>query len=486
MESKEKYTADLNNGYYLNPIFFGDYPDPSIIREGEDYYMTHSSFEYAPGLLIWHSKDLINWEPICSTVFDFNFKAGIWAPDITKYKNNYYIYFAAAGTNWVTYAPSIKGPWSEPIDLKVKCIDPGHCVDEDGNRYLHLSIGNIVKLSEDGLSVISNLKKVYNGWKYPQEWRTEGFCLEGPKILFKNGYYYLISAQGGTAGPATSHMVVAARSKSIEGPWENSPYNPIVRTKSKEETWWSKGHGTIIDTPQGDWWIVYHAYLKGYHNLGRMTLLEPIEWTEDGWFKTVESILPDKPIKKPCGQAVLDGIELSDKFNGKELGYQWRFFDLYDKSRYILNGKAIVLKAIGEAPKDCNPMLCIPFSSSYEASVKLSIKDGAEGGLVLFYDSFYYCGIGLYDEKIITHNRDRKRIITEYKANEVYLKVVNECNEVSFYYSSDSNSWTKLPETMEVSGYNHNVAGGFLSLKLGIYSCMKGEIEASDFKYISI
>ena len=102
-------------------------------------------------------------------------------------------------------------------------------------------------------------------------------CLESPKLNEHNGYYYLTSAQGGTAGPATSHMVVSARSKSVTGPWENSPYNPIVHTYSVTDSWWSKGHGTLIDDVNGNWWIVYHAYANDYHTLGRSTLIEPVE-----------------------------------------------------------------------------------------------------------------------------------------------------------------------------------------------------------------
>ncbi len=119
-------------------------------------------------------------------------------------------------------------------------------------------------------------------------------CLESPKLNYHNGYYYLTSAQGGTAGPATSHMAVAARSKSVTGPWENSPYNPVVHTYSAHDNWWSKGHGTLIDDVNGNWWIVYHAYAKGYHTLGRSTLIEPIEWTADGWYRTKSTATPIK------------------------------------------------------------------------------------------------------------------------------------------------------------------------------------------------
>lgn len=120
----------------------GDYPDPSVLRVGEDYYMTHSLFKYGPGLLIWHSRDLINWESVCNALSGYG--GDIWAPDFIKYEDTYYIYYPADGTNWVVTAPSPEGPWSDPVDLEVGHIDPGHCVGPEGNRYLHLSGGNLI------------------------------------------------------------------------------------------------------------------------------------------------------------------------------------------------------------------------------------------------------------------------------------------------------------------------------------------------------
>jgi len=143
--------ADLNNGYYKNPILGGDYPDPSIIRVGDDYYLTHSSSEYYPGLLIWHSKDLINWEPVCNALHKN--VGSVWAPNFVKYKDKYYIYFPAGGTNWVISAPSPEGPWNESVDLEVEHIDPGYVVGPDGKRYLYLSGGHLVRLTDDGLSI---------------------------------------------------------------------------------------------------------------------------------------------------------------------------------------------------------------------------------------------------------------------------------------------------------------------------------------------
>lgn len=273
--------ADLGNGFYLNPIMAGDHPDPSILKDGDDYYMTFSSFDAYPGLVIWHSRDLVNWQPVGPALFKN--VGSVWAPDLVRHRGRYFIYFPGISqpyrSNYVVWADNIRGPWSEPIDLKIGRIDPGHAVGPDGKRYLFLSAGYKVPLADDGLSIVGPEKKIYDGWKYPEDWIVEGFAQEGPKITKHGDYYYMVLAEGGTAGPPTGHMIVAARSKSIDGPWENAPNNPIVRTRSSAEYWWSKGHGTLVEGPGGGWFIVYHAYENGFYNLGRQTLLEPIEWT---------------------------------------------------------------------------------------------------------------------------------------------------------------------------------------------------------------
>lgn len=125
-------------------ILDGDCPDPAVFREGDTFYLTYSSGPYYPGLPICSSTDLVNWKMETYAVKDFEGKE-IWAPDFFKYKDNkYYIYFSGAGTNWVIWSEHIQGPWSEPIDLKVGYIDPGHVTDEEGKRYLLLSGGHIV------------------------------------------------------------------------------------------------------------------------------------------------------------------------------------------------------------------------------------------------------------------------------------------------------------------------------------------------------
>ena len=224
-------TRYANGEFFINPVFSGDYPDPSLLVDGNDYYVVHSSFEYYPGLTIWHSKDLINWTPVTNALTKY--VGSVWAPDLVKYNNQYYIYFPANNTNYVIVSDSIGGRWSDPIDLKVGNIDPGHVVDDNGNRYLYFSSGGYVPLSNDGLSVAGDFQHSYDGWPIPRDWTIECFCMEGPKFFKRGEYYYITVAEGGTAGPATGHMVISARSKSPLGPWEKSIYlvSPVLIIK---------------------------------------------------------------------------------------------------------------------------------------------------------------------------------------------------------------------------------------------------------------
>ena len=140
--------------------------------------------------------------------------------------------------------------------------------------------------------------QAFDLWQYPDDWVVEMYSGEGPKLLRRGRYFYLIAAVGGTSGPPTGHMVVVSRSESIHGPWEQCPHNPIVRTTDARQRWWSRGHASLVEGPGGRWWMVYHGYENGYYNLGRQTLLDPVEWTEDGWFRALGGDL-SQPIPKP-------------------------------------------------------------------------------------------------------------------------------------------------------------------------------------------
>jgi len=480
--------ADLGNGFYLNPIMAGDHPDPSILKDGADYYMTFSSFDAYPGLVIWHSRDLVNWEPVGPTLF--RNVGAVWAPDLVKHNGRFYIYFPGVGpyrSNYVIWADNIRGPWSEPIDLKIGRIDPGHAVGPDGKRYLFLSAGFVVPLADDGLSVTAEPHKVYDGWKYPADWIVEGFAQEGPKIIKRGDYYHMVLAEGGTAGPPTGHMIVSARSTSIDGPWENSPHNPIVRTKSGDEAWWSKGHGTLVEGPDARWYMVYHAYEKGYYTLGRQTLLEPIEWTADGWFRTAGAD-PAAPIAKPAGGATVPhGVAFSDDFSTSRIGTQWNFYkgSVEDRDRYRLADRSLILKAKGTSPADASPLSFVNGDRAYEIEVEIERDPDASAGLLLFYSSRLYAGLGFSSKNFFMHSYglDRPQGKPAEVDRRLWIRIRNDRHIVTMWYSLDGQTWTKYDRGMELSGYHHNVAYEFLSLRPALYAAGSGEVRFRNFKY---
>lgn len=483
--------ADLGDGRFLNPVLAGDRPDPNVFKDGADYYATFSSFYYYPGVTIWHSRDLVNWTALTAalttTIGD------VWALDIAKHAGRYFIYIPALSDGdrplrtYVIHADSMKGPWSEPIDLHVDTyIDPCHAVGEDGKRYLFFNGGNRVRLSDDGLSTVGKVEHVYDGWPIPPEWVIEGFALEGPKVLRKDGWFYLFSGQGGTAGPPTSHMVVVARSRSIDGPWVNCPHNPIVRTAHKDEPWWSRGHATAVEAPDKSWWLVYHGYENGFRTLGRQMLLDPIEWTADGWPRAMGGDLA-QPLAKPKGVAAgPHGLALSG-FSADMFGTKLAFFrpqpDYLERAHVA--GDTLTLAGQGTGPADASPLLFVAGDRSYEVVVEVRIEGDCAAGLTLFYNEKLFCGLGVGPGQLHAYRigqEERWPAGAKIDATRLFLKLHNDENVVTFSYSRDGRSWTK-DRSVEVAGYNHNVADGFLSLRPGLYAAGKGKATFANLRY---
>lgn len=482
--------ADRGDGTFLNPIVSGDHADPTVLKDGDDYYMTCSSFSSYPGVVIRHSRDLVNWTPVC-TALTTNI-GSVWAMDLVKHGGRYFIYIPANGETrnsiFVIRADRIEGPWSEPVDLGLAgCIDPGHAVGEDGRRYLFVNGIRRVRLRDDGLATDGPLEHVYAPWQYPQDWVVEMFAPEGPKVLRRGEWFYLVSAVGGTSGPPTSHMVIAARSRSIHGPWEHCPHNPIVRTASVDEPWWSRGHASLVEGPAGDWWMVYHGYENGMRTRGRQTLLEPIEWTADGWFRARGGDL-SVPLPKPAGgKAGPPPFVLSDAFAGPRLGWQWSFHDPApgEARRVRFEGGAMTLAGKGASPADCSPLAVVAGDRGYEATVTLEIGVHGEGGLLLFYSERMFVGVGFTPTRRLTFNYGQEQtwMRADMATSTVTIRVRNERDVVTFSHSHDGKAWTQHPWQMEVSGMHHNVLGGFSSLRPAIYSAGPGSVRVRDFRY---
>jgi xylan 1,4-beta-xylosidase len=459
----------------IDVVLTGDYPDPTIVRAGEYYYMTHTSHTYVPGLLVWRSKDLLNWERVGYALR--RSMGDVWAPDLAEFGGRYFIYFPARNSNWVVTASSPEGPWSEPVDLHISGIDPGHVAAPDGRRYLYQDSGYVVPLSADGLSVTGERRRVYEGWAYPEDWTVECFCLEGPKLMFFGGFYYLTSAEGGTAGPGTSHMAVLARSKNVLGPWENDPANPLVHTYCATERFLSKGHGTVFRDAGGAWCIVYHAYEKGYRAQGRQTLLEPLELTRDKWFRTVRDPRTEGPVR--MHRNVIVG---PDDFSGDRIKLQWQFSGLEAPAEEVeLSGGALTMPCL---PDEIRVLHAIPGDHNFEAAVRLEPESGVEAGLILHYDQKTFAGIGIKDGYIFTMAKGELTGAPMIEAKEArYFKIRLFEYDLTMLYSDDGLHWMTYPDSLNVLGYEQNMLGGFLSLKVGIYGRGEGRVRVDDFAY---
>ena len=461
----------------IHVVLQGDHADPTIVRDGDTFYLTYSSYTKYPGLKIWESTNLVDWKPIAYALHED--VGSVWAPEFIKHDDLFYIYFPTSeGKNYVTTAKSPQGPWSKPVELEVSGIDPGHISDPEGNRSIYLNGGKYALLSQDGLSVTKDAVNKYPGWKYPEEWEVECFCLESPKLIFKDGYYYLTSAQGGTAGPATSHMVVSARSLSPEGPWEESPHNPIVHTYSSEETLWSKGHGTVFDDADGNWYLIYHAYQKGALPFGRHILVEAVEWTKDGWYKTKRNPRRESKIVYHNNERIQ-----SDDFDGPDLDLQWQLTGVDESSdAYSFTKDGLRLRGHSERLRT---LQVNPDEKNFEAIAELEVEgDNTEAGLVIYYNDAHYTGGGVRGNVFhrVVHGNGRADNAIDV-ASMRYLKIRVRDLTLSLFFSADGESWKKYDRSYELSGYHHNALGGFHYLRPAIYIKGPGSVTVKSFQY---
>jgi len=305
---------------YTNPIIPGDWSDPGVVRVGQDYYSVRSSFGWQPGLHIAHSKDLIHWKYIgfadTENAFDRPHgitERGIWGSDIGYNPNNktFLVYAPMGGNIRVFSSSDPAGPYKDGGRL-TNGYDPGFFADDDGALYLTKSGGEIYKLTSDGLRIDGDpITKVAGG--------------EGPEIFKANGYYYYIISPGGTR-PYQDHKIMSYRAKSLKGPWQADPKNPMMyaphTTNAKLQ---GPGHGEVFQTQNGQWYLTYHAYELSHYSLGRQTCMEPVTWTDDGWWRPVNGPIPSQQNKAPSLKQVAYKMQDSDEFDSAVLSKQWFF-----------------------------------------------------------------------------------------------------------------------------------------------------------------
>lgn len=275
---------------YRNPVIPGFHPDPSVCRVGKDFYLVNSSFQYFPGVPIFHSNDLVHWEQI-GNVLDRDSQLplkgatswlGIYAPTIRYHDGLFYMITTNVGNggNFMVTAKDPRGPWSEPIWLKQEGIDPSLWF-ENGRCYMMSNPDNTIMLCEINPQTGEQLTPSRPLWR-----GTGGRYPEGPHIYKKDGWYYLLISEGGTE---LAHKLTIARSRNIYGPYEPNPDNPILTNccmKGQGMQIQGTGHGDFVQAEDGSWWLVFLAYRNfngSYHHLGRETYLAPVSWPKGEW-----------------------------------------------------------------------------------------------------------------------------------------------------------------------------------------------------------
>lgn len=463
MRKERQPIADQENGLYRNPVLAGNYGDPSVVKVGKDYYLAKS---LGDGFIVWHSRDLVNWRPVTRHTFDD--LSGIWAVDL-QYLNGRFHLFMPVGkwpgktkehyrANFVIHARQPEGPWSAPhrIDREFipddyyTGIDPGFLQTPEGKKFLYTDHGYVMPLSDE-LIATAQPKRVYDGWPYPKDWIVEGFCLESPKLFRRDGWYYLVSAQGGTSGPSTAHMAVVARSKSPTGPWENSPFNPLIRTYSASEKWWQQGHATLVEGPDGhSWWAIYHARLNGCTGIGRQTLLLPVAWTPDGWPVIKDHAIAGDPLPMPKGgENVGHGLPLSGDFVSDQLGIQWTGSPA-SLACLRCGAGSLVMEPAGAETVAIS--LGAP-NPGFEAVVQVECSADVTAGLC------FGNGEGLKTNgRIVSYNkgekwRTRDTDVPVKNGRRVWLKIRNHHQDLSLYSSDDGVEWTTFQNGARADEY---------------------------------
>ncbi|MEN8906264.1 MAG: glycoside hydrolase family 43 protein [Clostridiales bacterium] len=494
----------------MNPILRGFNPDPSIVRVGSDYYLAVSTFEWFPGVFIYHSKDLVNWEFVSAPLDSLekvdlrglDSSCGIWAPNLTYSNGNFYLLYTIVHTatgrykdthNFMISSDKIDRNWTNPIFLNCSGFDPSLFHDDDRKWVVNMTIDHritktrfsgivIQEFDEKNGKLIGSIYNIFKG--------TELGVTEGPNIMKRNGYYYLTVAEGGTS---YGHCVTCARSKSIIGKYEVAPNNPII--KSNPDTDYPikrAGHGQLVDTPNGDWYMSHLCArsVKHYSILGRETAIQNIIWDDDGWYRLEKG-----------GNLALDYYEVSENikynyvkksikedFNDAKL--PWYFMTLresFEDCQISLTKRKgwLSIKGGNSLSSKYKQALLAKRQEAleYQCSVKMEFKPLSHhhmAGITCYYNNnnYHYLRISR-DEKLdicinVTTSENMELEESNYisigNTELVYLRAIVNVEKLDFYYSLDNNEYIKIGKTldMKIISDEHVNGNGFTGAMIGM------------------
>jgi xylan 1,4-beta-xylosidase len=508
-------------GEYVNPVLAGFYPDPSITRVGDDYYLVTSSFSYFPGVPIFHSRDLVSWTQI-GNVLDrpgqlnldsAGISRGIFAPVIRWNDGTFYMITTLIdrGGNFIVTARDPAGPWSDPVFLpEVDGIDPSLFFDDDGKAYVvnngppvgtplyegHRAIW-MQEFDVASKKMVGPRKLIVNGGV---DLSKRPIWIEAPHILKVDGRYYLICAEGGTA---EQHSEVVFRADSVWGPYVPAQANPILTQRhlaaNRPNPITTTGHADFVQTPAGEWWAVFlgvRPYLGNHYNNGRETYLLPVTW-RDGWpmilagDDTVPHVRrgPSLPRQAAARVSMAGNFTVRDEFAGAQLAPQWVFVRTPRERWHTLAGgalsirpRATMLGDITRQPSFVGRRQQHAYASASTALRFTPASDGDRAGIAAFHDDrhFYLLTLAQANGRRVVQLEQRSgdapaAVVASQPVQgggdfPVYLKIQARGARYDFYYATRRGAWQLLKADADGTLLSTKTAGGFVGTMLGMYA----------------
>ena len=493
------FTALTAAAQYHNPVIPGYHPAPSICRVGGDFYLVNPSSQYFPGIPIYHSTDLVNWE-LLGNVLDRESQlplkgatswTGIFAPTLRYHDGLFYLVSTNVGNggNFLVTARDPRGPWSDPVWLEQRGIDPS-LYFEGRKCYLVSNPDNKIMLCEIDPATGRQLTPSRPLW--------QGMGMrhpEAPHIYKKDGYYYLLLSEGGTE---LAHCMTIARSKNIYGPYEGCPRNPILthcNVKGQDSQIQATGHGDFIQAPDGSWWTVFLAYRHfgiNYHHLGRETFLAPVEWKAGQW----PVVNGGEPIDTLMKHSPMGAVQRSQKRHirttfDQPLGPEWIYIQNPDSANYQRReGWLQLISSHGPLSKNDRPTFVGRRQESPRmvAETFINFDEGLprdEAGMTVYQ---YHDG---HADLFLRPSNDKTQVAVKMKLKNVesiiatavidgysaYLRIRSDGDNYWFDYSVDGKNYQTLT-SVSCTLLSTEVLGGFTGAVIGLYAVENNFSEA--------
>ncbi len=480
---------------FKNPILPGFYPDPSICRVGEDYFLVNSSFEYFPGVPLFHSRDMVNWRQVghCLTrtsqlpLQDAPASGGIYAPTIRHHRGRFYMVTTnmTHGGNFYVYTDDPFGDWSDPVWVAQKGIDPSLLFDDDGKVYFTSNGTRWAAtrgIYQCEIDIATGRQLTETEFLWPG---TGGSYPEAPHLFKRGDYYYLMIAEGGTE---TGHCVTIARSRQPYGPFEPCPHNPILTHRSTDNPVQSTGHADFVQDHLGAWWAVFLGVRPvqfGLHNIGRETYLALVEWDDAGWplinggrRVALQSHGHDLPLQ------AWPSAPQRDDFDDAKLALCWNYLRNPDESCYSLTASpgSLTLTPNHHSLDDlASPALVARRQQHIHCRAACLLRhaglaDGEEAGLVAYMNPRHHV------ELAVAYSNRRRELIFRQRigplvqenvrllpsAAPIELQLVADDKYYTFSFR-EGGEWRDMGRH-EVRYLCTEVTGGYTGVYLGLYA----------------